>query len=95
MALSREVVDLVGPYFAYHLQDAHRVAEVRVVEVEAGTALKVRYALAVVHRRAPDGAVDVVALVQEELRKVRAVLARDAGDQCCLSHFISLRNFYK
>ena len=95
VALSREVVDLVGPYFAYHLHDAHRVTEVRVVEVEAGTALKVSDALAVVHGRAPDGAVDVVALLQEEFRKVRAVLARDAGYQRCLFHFISLRNFYK
>lgn len=95
VALSREVVDLVGPYFAYHLQDAHRVAEVGIVEVEVREPLKVRDALAVVHRRAADGAVDVVALLQEELRKVRAVLAGDAGDQYCLSHFISLRNFYK
>ena len=87
VALRREVVDLIRSYFAYHLQDAHRVAEVGVVEVEAGTALKVSDALAVVHRRAPDGAVDVVALLQEELRKVRAVLAGDAGDQCCSHHY--------
>ena len=35
--------------------------------------------------RAPDDAVDLVALVEQQLGQVRAVLAGDAGDQRFLS----------
>lgn len=81
MALGRKVIDLVRAYLADHLDDAHRVAEVGVVEVEMGLAFEVCNPLAVVGRRAADCAVDVVSFRQQKFSQKRAVLARDSGDK--------------
>jgi len=80
MALCGEVVDLVGAHLAHHLDDAHGVAEVGVVEVEVGLALQMGDALAEVNAAAADDAVDFVAFVQKKLAQVRAVLTGDTGD---------------
>ena len=37
----------------------------------------------------PDDAGDFVALLEQQLREVRAVLSGDAGDDCALSHVLS------
>ena len=63
-----------------------RVGQVRVVEEEARVGLvrihvEVVDPLGVELARAADEAVDLVALLEEELGEVRAVLAGDAGDQ--------------
>ena len=89
MALRREVVDLVGADGRDDLEDAQRVAEVAVVEVEARPALQMGDPLAVVGRTAPDDAVDLVALLQQKLREVAAVLSRHAGNQRFLRHLFS------
>ena len=52
-----------------------------VVQVEAGRPLQVGDAFPEVGRRPANGAVHLVALGEKELRQVRTVLARDAGDQ--------------
>lgn len=80
MALCRQIIDFVRTYLAHDLHDAHRVAQVGVVQVEVRASLKMRDALAVVHRRAADSAVNIISFLQQELGKVGAVLARDAGD---------------
>ena len=81
MALGRKVIDLVGAHRADHLDDAHRVAEVGVVEVEMGFAFEMGDAFAVVGRRAADRTVDVVPFRQQKFSQKRAVLARDSGDE--------------
>ncbi len=80
MALGGEVVDLVGAHVAHYLEDRHRVAQIGVVEVEIGASLEVGDALAVVDRRAADGAVDVISLLKQQLRQKRPVLTGDACD---------------
>lgn len=60
VGLGGEIVNLVGPDFTYNLYQGHRVAHVGVVEVEAGFAFEVGYALAEVHRGAADDAVNDV-----------------------------------
>ena len=50
------------------------------MQVEARHALQMGDALAVVHRRAADRTVHIVAFLKQEFGKVRAVLARDAGN---------------
>ena len=82
VALRRQVVDLVGADAADDRHQAHRVAQIAEMQVEAGVALQMGDALAEIHRRAPDDAVDVVAFLQQKFRQVAAVLAGHAGDQC-------------
>ena len=71
-----EVVDLVG------LRGAQRVDERAVVEqvalVQRDAVAQVLDALELLGRRAADHAVDLVALLEQELGEVGAVLARDA-----------------
>ena len=82
MALGGEVVDLVGPHGADDGEDAHGVAQIAVVQVEVRVTLQMGDALAVIDGGAADNAVDVVALFQQELCQIAAVLAGDAGDEC-------------
>ena len=82
MALGGEVVDLVGPHGADDGEDAHGVAQIAVVQVEVRVTLQMGDALAVIDGGAADDAVDVVALFQQELSQIAAVLAGNAGDEC-------------
>ena len=82
MALGGEVVDLVGPHGADDGEDAHGVAQIAVVQVEVRVTLQMGDALAVIDGGTADDAVDVVALFQQELSQIAAVLAGDAGDEC-------------
>ena len=75
-----EVVDLVG------LGGAQRVDERALVEqvalVQRDPVADVLDAVELLGRGAADHAVDVVALLEQQLGEVGAVLAGDAGDQC-------------
>ena len=82
MALRGKVVNFGRLHLAHHLHKAHGVTHVGIVQVEIRLAFQVRNAFTIVYRRTADNAVDFVALGKEEFRKVRAILARDAGDQC-------------
>ena len=83
MGLRAEVVDLVGVDLAHQGDQPGAVGEVAVVEVEPRV-LVVRVAVEVVdpagveQRGAPDQAVDLVALAEQELGEVGPVLAGDA-----------------
>ena len=81
VALGGEVVDLRGAHVGDDADNGHGVAEVGIVEVEVGAALKVGDALAVIDGGAADDAVDVVAFVEEEFCEVGAVLAGHARDE--------------
>ena len=80
MALGRKVIDLVGTHRADHLDDAHRVAEIGVVQVEIRFSLQMGDTFAVVGRRTADRAVDVVPLLQQQFSQERAVLACNPSD---------------
>ena len=86
MGLRAEVVDLVGLELVEQPHEAAGVGEVAVVQEELDAAL-VRVAVEVVDpvgvegRGAADDAVDLVALVEQQLGEVGAVLAGDAGDE--------------
>lgn len=80
VALGREVVDFVGTHLADHLDDAHRVAEIGVVQVEIRFSLQMGDTFAVVGRRTADRAVDVVPLLQQQFSQERAVLACNPSD---------------
>ena len=54
------------------------------LEDQLQAVLDVRDALEVQRRAAPDQAVDLVTLLEQELREVAAVLPGDSGDQCPL-----------
>jgi hypothetical protein len=77
--LRREVVDLVRLRL---LQRAHQARLVEQVALhDADPVLDVRDPVEVDVARAADEAVDLVALREQELREVAAVLAGDARDQ--------------
>jgi hypothetical protein len=86
VGLRAEVVDLVR---ARDLEDAPEhgaVGEVAVVQVQPRPRLvrvlvEVVDAVRVERRRAADDPVDLVALREQQLGEVRAVLARDAGEE--------------
>ena len=76
VALRGEVVDFRGLHLANEFDQRHRVGHVGIVKVEAGLAFEVGNALAVVHGRTADDAVHFVALGQEKLGKITAILSR-------------------
>ena len=94
VALRGEVVDLVGLRLLDHARQARGIGHVAVVQEELD-ALLVRILVQVVdaggveHRGAALDAVDHVALVEQELGQVGAVLPGDAGDErdFLLRHF--------
>ena len=99
MALGGQVVDLVR---ADQLEGAHQavlVDEVAVVEDQA--VADVVDAPGVEGAAAADEAVDLVALLEQQLRQVAAVLAGDPGDEClarahCTSARLNAkRRFYR
>ena len=89
MGLRAEVVDLVGLDLLDDVDEGRGVGEVAVVEDEVRVGL-VRVLVEVVdaggieERRTAFDAMDFVALGEEELGEVGAVLAGDAGDESFL-----------
>ncbi len=86
VALGAEVVDLVGPDPVQVADQRRAVRQVGVVQIELGAApvgvvVEVVDAPGRERARAADQAVDVVALVEQQLGEVGAVLAGDAGDE--------------
>ncbi len=87
VALGGEVVDLGGADLADEGDERARFAEVAELEVEVGPQVVADGGADLVEAPGVDGggaaghAVDFVALVEEELGEVGAVLARDAGDE--------------
>ena len=86
VALRAEVVDLVGLHLLHHVDEARRIGEVAVMQDEAAVAdvrilVQVIDPVGVEQRRPALDAVDDVALVEQELGEVGAVLAGDAGDE--------------
>eukprot|EP00966_Prymnesium_polylepis_P326481 7382391-Prymnesium_polylepis.2 len=77
--LRGEVVDLVRPHLRDDLHEARRVGQVAVVQEEPRRGAA--YPLRVERRRPTANAVDLVALVEQQLGEVGAILARDARDE--------------
>ena len=97
MALRAEVVDLVGLDVTQEIDERRGVCQIAVVQEQA-PALDMRVLvdpvepLGVEARRAADDPVHLVALAEQQLGEVGAVLACDAGDQRALGrHGASLR----
>ncbi len=89
VALRGQVVDFIGTDLRDDLYQAHRIAEIGVMEVEMRTALEMRDALPPVDRRTADDAVNLVAFFQQELGEVRTVLPGHARYQCFFTHIFS------
>ena len=54
----------IRTHLVHHLDDTHRDPQIRIMQVEPGPPLQVRYPLPVVHRRAPYRPVDIIPLIQ-------------------------------
>jgi hypothetical protein len=89
MALGGQIVDFRRPHLLDDPDQAGAVGEVAIVELEADIGL-VQVAVEVVDpsgvegRGAPLGAMDFIALAQQQFGEIRAVLSGHAGDQCNL-----------
>ena len=86
MALRAEVINFVGLGFLHDARQVAGVGQVAVVQAKARVIdmrifVNVIHALGVEQAGAPLDAVYHVALVEQELGEVRAVLPGDAGDQ--------------
>ena len=89
VALRREIVDLVRLDFLDQANEVGRIGEIAEMEKELDARLmRIRIemidAAGIERRRAPLHAVDRVALGEQELGKIRAILTGGAGDQCNL-----------
>ena len=87
MALGREVVDLIGLNILHNADEVGAVHKVTVVQLQSNVVfvrvlVEVVNAICVELRRTALDAVNFVALFKQEFGEVRAVLARDAGDEC-------------
>ena len=85
VALRAQVVDLVGLHLLDDADQVGRVGQVAVVQVEAlvvdvRVLVEVVDAVGVEQRGAALDAVNLVALLEQELGEIGAVLAGDAGD---------------
>ena len=84
--LRRQIVNFVGPRLLDDPPQAGRVAEIAIVKLQAGGARAVAAPQMVDAARrkarcAAHDAVDFVAFLQQKFGEIRAVLARDSGDQ--------------
>ena len=95
MALRREIIDFCRSDLADDAQNAHRVAQVSVVQMKMRMALQMGNALAVVDGGAAYGAMHLVAFLQEKLGQIRTVLSGDTGDKCCFSFHYSFICFQR
>ena len=66
------------------MQDEIAVADVRIL-------IQVIDAIGIERRRAALDAVDDVALVEQKLRQIGAILAGDSGDKCNFGHVLFMR----
>ena len=90
MALGGQIVDLIRAHGADNREDAHRIAQIAVVQVEVGVTLQMGDALTVINGGAADNAVDIVALLKQKLCQIAAVLTGNTGDQCFFHNAVSL-----
>ena len=99
VALRAQVVDLVRAHAAQRAVQRAAVVEIAVEQAQAVVGdvrvlVDVVDALGVERARAPDEAVDLVALGEQQLRQVRPVLAGDARDQALASSSLDLLSMF-
>jgi len=97
MALRPQVVDLVGLHLLHDPGEVAAVGQVAVVQVQMSLRLRMDVRVEVVDASRvelggpPLDAVHLVAFFDQQLGKIGAVLAGDAGDQSALRHVRSPR----
>ena len=89
MTLRGEVVNLVRAHGADHFVDRACIGQISIVEVELREPFQVCDTLSVIHAAAANQAVNVVALIQQKLRQIRAVLPCHTGNQCLFQSILS------
>jgi len=96
VTLRCQVIDLIRLHLLHDADEVRGVRQITVVQVQPHPALvwiliQVVDAVGIKGRGAALDAVDLVTLIQQEFRKVGAVLPGNARDQCFFSHNISPR----
>jgi len=89
MALSGQIVDLIRAHGADDREDAHRIAQIAIVQVEARMTLQMGDALTVVDGGTTYDAMNLVALLQKKLCQIGTILTGDTGNQCNFRHILT------
>ena len=87
MALCSQIVDLVGLDLAHQTDQAGGIGQVAVVQGDSILLDQVVDTSGVGDGSAADNAVDLIALLQQKLCQIRAVLTSDASNQCFFHNF--------
>ena len=87
MALCGQIVDLVGLDLAHQTDQAGGIGQVAVVQGDSILLDQVVDTSGVGDGSAADNAVDLIALLQQKLCQIRAVLTSDASNQCFFHNF--------
>ena len=93
--LRTQIIDLVWLNVADQPSEVRGVSQVAVVQLEAGIGgvrvlVEVINSLGIQRRRTPLDPVNLIALIEQELRKVGPILASYAGYQCFFHSYVCL-----
>ena len=94
MTLRRKIVYLIGAHLTDHLHETQRVAKVGIVKMKVRISLEMGYALTIVYRRATNGTMYLIPLIQKKLGQKGTVLTSNTGNQCFFHMFLFLCNSY-
>ena len=86
MALRSKIGHLIRLEVGHHSGKLATIGEVTVVKPQPFMIQQVPNTLKVVHRCAPNQAMNVIAFPRQKLSKVGAILAGDPGNECRRSH---------
>ena len=87
MALCSQIVDLIGLDLAHQTDQAGGIGQVAVVQSDRVLLDQMVDTSCVGDGSAADDAMDLIALLQQKLCQIRAVLTGDASNQCFFHNF--------
>ena len=95
MTLRRQIVDFVGLDFAHQPNQAGRIRQVAVMQVNCLLLNQVVNARRVGDRGTADDAVHLIVFFKQKLRQIGTILTGNAGNQCLLRHRLEISSFHQ
>ena len=87
MALSGQIIDLIGLDLAHQTDQTRGIGQIAVVQGDSVLLDQVVNTSGVGDGRPADDAVDLIALLQKELCQIGTILTSDTGNQCFFHNF--------
>ena len=95
MTLRRQIVDFVGLDFAHQPNQAGRIRQVAVMQVNCLLLNQVVNARRVGNGRTADNTMHLIVFFEQELRQIGTILTGDAGNQRLLCHCLEISSFHQ